>query len=360
MMFTGPRALIDYDALRHNLEVVRRYAPDSRVWAVIKANAYGHGMEGVATALAGADGFAIARVEEGLRLRRAGVDKPLLVLEGAVFQDEVDAAAHHGLELVVHRIEQVAHIEQAESIAPLRVWIKADTGMHRLGLTPDEITHVRERLIRCERVARPLGLLTHLANADDPRDPLSEGQCERVRGLQMAGEVLSIANSAGILAVSAARTAWVRPGLMLYGASPLSDRMPAEFGLRPVMTFWSRLIAIKALRAGDAIGYGGTYICPEDMLVGVAAVGYGDGYPRHAPSGTPVLVKGRRAALLGRVSMDMINIDLRGVPDARLGDRVELWGPSLPVDLIARAAGTIPYELLCRITTRVRLETSGA
>jgi alanine racemase len=200
-------------------------------------------------------------------------------------------------------------------------------------------------------------LMTHLANADNPRDGLTRLQCERLRSLDPASErTLSIGNSAGILAFPASRTHWVRPGIMLYGASPLMGRSAAELGLRSVMTLETRLIALRSLRRGDAIGYGGTYVCPEDMPVGVAAIGYGDGYPRHAPAGTPVLVRGQRAPLVGRVSMDMINIDLRGVPDASVGDPVILWGEGLPVDEIAHRAGTISYELLCQVTSRVRTE----
>lgn len=356
---TGPRARIDLAALAHNLGVARRFAPGSRVWAVIKADAYGHGMVAAARALHGADGLALARVAEAVALREAGIDRPLLVLEGAGSRGEMLAAACHGVQLAVHREGQVPWVEECaglEGRAPLGLWVKVDTGMHRLGLDPAAVPPVLARLGACPG-ARVLGLMTHLANADTPEDPVSADQCRRLHDLAAGrGLALSIGNSAGILAVAASRTHWVRPGIMLYGASPLPDRSAADLGLRPVMTLGTQLIAVQHLRAGDAIGYGGTWRCPEDMPLGVAAVGYADGYPRHAPAGTPVLVRGRRCPLVGRVSMDMIHLDLRPLPEARPGDPVTLWGEGLPVEEVAGRAGTISYELLCRVTPRVPRE----
>jgi len=356
-MQVHPRAIIDHAALRHNLACVRCLAPDSRIWAVVKANGYGHGMVEVGTSLGAANGLAVARVGEGICLREAGITKPILVMEGFLFEDELAAARAHGFELALHQPEQVTLLERTRTTGPLRVWIKIDTGMHRLGFDPQEVPALLARLHAAPQVAGPVGLMTHLANADTPHDPLTQLQCERLRELDpSARHHLSIGNSAGILACPASRTHWVRPGTMLYGASPLLGQTAAELGLRPVMRLTTRLIAVRALRRGDALGYGGAYVCPQDMPVGVAAIGYGDGYPRHAPVGTPVLVGGRRAPLAGRVSMDMINIDLRGLPAARVGDPVTLWGPDLPVDEIAERAGTISYELLCRVTSRVRME----
>jgi alanine racemase len=246
------------------------------------------------------------------------------------------------------------------SAPPIRVWVKVDTGMHRLGVPPWDVQPVMERLARARTVARLVGLMTHLANADDPSDPLTQRQCEGLRTLAVGGDrPLSIGNSAGILTCPASRTHWVRPGIMLYGASPVTGCPANELDLKPVMTLTSRLIAVKRLRRGDAVGYGGTWVCPEDMPVGVVGIGYGDGYPRHAPSGTPVLLRGHRVPLVGRVSMDMISVDLRGLPEAQVGDPATLWGEGLPVDEIAQRAGTIAYELLCRITGRVRLDHVG-
>jgi len=352
-----PQAVIDHSALRHNLAVARSHAPNSRVWAVIKANGYGHGMLQTAMALASADGLAVARVEEAVRLRQAGISQPILVLEGAVFDQELVAADEHGLELVLHQPGQVALLERIGVASPLRVWVKVDTGMHRLGFDPQDVPTLLGRLDAIPWVQGPPGLMTHLANADDTEDGLTLLQCDRLRNLDPLGRHrLSIGNSAGILAYPASRSHWVRPGIMLYGASPLIGRTAAELGLRPVMTLRSRLIALRSLRRGDAVGYGGSYLCPEDMPVGVVAIGYGDGYPRHAPTGTPVLVDGRHASLVGRVSMDMISIDLRSIPDAAVGDPVTLWGEGLPIDEIAERAGTISYELLCHVTARVRMK----
>jgi alanine racemase len=355
-----PRALIDHSALRHNLLIVRRHAPESRIWAVIKANGYGHGMLQVGASLELADGLAVARVEEGVRLREAGISRPILVLEGALYEWELALAHRHRLELALHRPGQVALLKQTSVAGPLRLWVKVDTGMHRLGFDPEQVPALLAQLDANPRVDGTPGLMTHLANADDTRNPLTRLQCERLRGLDPTGQYrLSIGNSAGILAFPPSRTQWVRPGIMLYGASPFVDRTAADLGLRPVMTLQTRVIAVRSLRRGDAVGYGGTYVCPEDMPVGAAAIGYGDGYPRHAPSGTPVLVNGKQVPLVGRVSMDMINVDLRAAPATAVGDTLTLWGEGLPVDDIAQRAGTISYELLCHVTARVRVEHRG-
>lgn len=354
MIATGPEALIDHAALRHNLGAVRRYAPESLVWAVIKANAYGHGMVEVAGALRSADGFAVARVEEGIVLRDAGVARPILVLGGANFADELEAAVRRDLELTLHHHDQIALLQRRQSAGVPRVWLKVDTGMHRLGLPPEATGPALRQLRESAGSVRLAGLMTHLANADDLADPLGREQCECLSRLNLGpGLPLSIGNSAGLIGLPQARSSWVRPGIMLYGASPLLGRTAESLGLHPVMTLKTTLISIQQLRRGDRIGYGGTYACPEAMPVGVAAIGYGDGYPRHARQGTPVLVAGRRVPLVGRVSMDMINLDLRSVPGAKVGDEVVLWGDGLPADEIAEAAGTIAYELFCSVTARV-------
>lgn len=363
----GPRALIDLAALRHNLAVVRRLAPGRRVWAVVKADAYGHGMTRVALALPEADGFAVARVEEGLRLREAGIAAPVLVLEGAHDGGELAAAAAAGLGIAVHDGATVAALAalvaadagafRAVGDAPPPVWLKVDTGMGRLGLGAEAIAPGVARLK--QGLGLRLGLMTHLANADLPTDPLTARQCAQARDLANShGLPLSIANSAGIVAHPGSHGDWVRPGIMLYGGSPLADGDAAGLDLRPVMTLQSRLIAVRHRPAGSSIGYGGTWVCPEPMPVGVVAIGYGDGYPRHAPTGTPVLLHGRQVPVIGRVSMDMISIDLRGVPEAAVGDTVTLWGAGLPVETIAAQVGTINYELMCRLAPRVRVEAA--
>jgi alanine racemase len=331
-------------------------APGRRVVAAVKANAYGHGLIRVARAL-DADAFAVAAIEEALILREAGIDRPILLLEGVFEAAELPLCARHGLEIAVHHPEQARMLELARLERPVRVWLKIDTGMHRLGLEPDTVPTVFQRLRDCPAAALAMGLMSHLARADE-RDcdyTLRQLQVFETATAGLSGE-RSLANSAGILGWSQTHFDWVRPGIMLYGASPFADSLAPDEGLRPVMTFHTRLIAINRLRRGEPVGYGGTWTCPEEMDVGVAAVGYGDGYPRHAPSGTPVLLDGRAAALIGRVSMDMITLDLRQHPAARIGDPVVLWGEGLPVERIAQAAGTISYTLLCGVTARVRVE----
>ncbi len=304
-----------------------------------------------------ADAFAVACLEEGLALREAGVNRPILLLEGVFEAMELPLCARHDLQIAVHHPEQALMLERARLARPVRVWLKLDTGMHRLGLEPDTAPTLFQRLRQSPAVVPDIGWMSHLARADE-RDcdyTLRQLQLFEAATADLPGE-RSLANSAGILGWPQTHFDWVRPGIMLYGASPFVDSLAADEGLQPVMTFHTRLISIKRLRKGEPVGYGGTWRCPEDMDVGVAAVGYGDGYPRHAPSGTPVLINGRETPLIGRVSMDMITLDLRGHPEARLDDRVTLWGGGLPVERIAQAAGTIAYPLLCGITARVRRE----
>lgn len=356
-MSGGARAAIHLAALQHNLQQVRSAAPGARVMAVIKANGYGHGIVRVARALNQADAFAVACLDEAAVLRQAGFAHPIVLLEGVSEPAELTVAADNRLDMVVHSAEQIALLSSARLSKPVSVWLKVDTGMHRLGFAPEQARAAWQRLHDCAAVARPLRLLTHLANADRPDDDTTTEQLalfEQVTGDLAAQR--SVANSAAILGWPQSHCDWVRPGIMLYGASPFDDQTGAAQGLRPAMTLSTRLIAVNAHKRGEAIGYGGTWTCPEDMPVGVAAIGYGDGYPRHAGNGTPVLVNGERAPLIGRVSMDMLCIDLRGQPRARPGDPVTLWGEGLPVEEIARAAGTISYELLCRVGGRVQFE----
>ena len=355
---SAPVARIDLDALRHNLRRARQCAPHSKVMAVIKADAYGHGMLRVAAALEAEDAFAVARVEEGVAQRDAGVAKRILILGGVNEQHEVMAALQAGLETTLHHRDQLELFAKVmgDSSRGLGCWLKLDSGMHRLGVPAEEAAAVLEALRAIPGVV-PCGVMTHLANADDRADPATSRQVERFApAAAPLGLTTSVGNSAAILGWPQAQGDWVRPGIMLYGASPFVETSAEEEGLRPVMTLKTRLIAINEYKAGEAVGYGGTWRCPENMRIGVAAIGYGDGYPRHAPSGTPVLVDGRRAGIVGRVSMDSITLDLRAVPQARIGDPVVLWGEGLPVEKIARAAGTISYELFCRLTRRVRFE----
>ncbi len=349
----APQATIDHAALRHNLRQVRRAAPDSRIWAVIKANAYGHGIERVANALTQADGYAVARIDEALRLRQIGINKPLLILEGAFTLEDIQTAVALDCQLSVHSEYQIRLLERLQSARALTVWLKVDTGMHRLGIQADKIDQMASRLRACSAVGE-LNLMTHLANADDRTDGTTERQCERFDHLCLEEfKQRSIANSAGLMAFPCARRDWVRPGIMLYGVSPFINSLGTDEGLLPVMTFSSRVIAVNHCMQGDPVGYGGAYHCPEAMPVAVIGVGYGDGYPRHAANGTPVLLRNRRLPLIGRVSMDMLCVDARDIPDLKIGESVVLWGEGLPVEEVAAAAGSIGYELLCGVTQRV-------
>ena len=353
------RAVLDPEALRHNLLRVRAFAPGARVMAVVKADGYGHGLEWVARNLPDADAFGVASVEEGERLRAIGIRQPIALLEGFYTADEVDRIALQRLEPVLHTHEQVATLEAYRG-ERLNVWLKIDTGMHRLGFALDDVSQILERLRQCRGVSE-VRVMSHLASADDLRDATTQRQLEAFMAFAPVGLVRSLANSAGIAGWPASHFDWVRPGIMLYGASPLLDRSAQLLGLRPVMTFETALIAIQQRRKGEAIGYGGAWRCPVDMPVGVAAVGYGDGYPRHAAAGTPAMVGGRLAPLVGRVSMDMIMLDLRGCADAHIGQRVVLWGEGLAIEQVAASAGTIAYELLCHVTPRVpRIERSSS
>jgi alanine racemase len=350
------RARVDLSALQHNFQRVQQAAPGSRVMAVIKANGYGHGIVDVARALTAADAFGVATLEEAVALREAGFENRIVLLEGFFGADDFPLVSGYRLDAVLHHASQIEWLEQTPPGRPLDVWLKIDTGMNRLGFAPAEVPGVIARLARLDCIGG-LRLMSHLACADDPDNDYTPRQLDRFTAAtrELPGE-RSLANSAALLAWPDTRLDWVRPGIMLYGASPLRNRSAAELGLRPVMTLGTRLIAVNRHQAGDPIGYGGDWVCPEAMNVGVAAIGYGDGYPRHASSGSPVLVNGQRASIIGRVSMDMICIDLRAQPGAGIGDQVVLWGEGLPVDEVAARAGTIAYEILCRINDRVPFE----
>lgn len=353
-MSFAPQALIDHAALRHNLQRVREAAPASRIWAVLKADAYGHGLGRVARTLAQADGFAVARIDEALTLRELEPECLVLILGGCYTADELQQAAHQGFEIVLHQPHQLALLDEIpDGTPPLAVWLKVDTGMHRLGFEPALVDGISTRLKRHPRV-RTLNLMTHLANGDDRADGTTVAQLHRFDSLvQDAYRYRSIANSAGILGFSASHHDWVRPGIMLYGASPFLGGRPEEEGLLPVMTLRSRVVAIKRAMSGDPIGYGGRYRCPEAMPVAVVAIGYGDGYPRHAVDGTPVLIGGHRLPLIGRVSMDLITLDARTYPDIKVGEEAVLWGQGLPAEEVAEQAGTLTYELFCNVSSRV-------
>ena len=355
-MSRAARATLDLGALRHNFEHIRKQAPASRVLAVIKANGYGHGLLRVARALPGADGFGVAHIEEALALREGGIGQPIVLLQGFTCAEEITLLARQRIDTVVHHPEQVRMLECQPPPQPLGVWLKLDTGMHRLGLAAADADAARMRLQACPGVELR-AVLSHLARADEPEQPCSEQQrAEFLRLSEGWGLPRSLANSAALFAARRYHFDWVRPGLALYGMSPFAQGHAAELGLRPVLSLRGHVVAVKALRRGEAVGYGGAWRASRDTRLAIVAVGYADGYPRHAASGTPVLLGGRPCPLAGRVSMDMLAVELPPEITPRLGEEAVLWGEGLPVEDIARAAGTIPYELVCKLTPRVRLE----
>ena len=349
-------ASVDRDALRHNLAQVRRIAPDRRVMAAVKADGYGHGAIEVARCLQDCDALAVACLEEALVLRSAGVQQEIALLEGVLSVEEAREAVAHALTLVLHAPWQLALIDQLPVAQRPRFWLKLDTGMHRLGFDPDSLPPLTHWLSQ-QPSTQFRGWMTHLACADELQHPLTLTQLQRFEQLlQGQGGARSIANSAGILAWPQAHADWVRPGLMLYGASPFEGRSGAELGLRPVMQLRSRLIAARELGAGETVGYGATWRVSEPTRIGVVAVGYADGWHRCLPNGTPVTWQGRQLPTVGRVSMDMICVDLQDSA-AQIGDDIVLWGrDGVPVEQIAARAGTVAYELMCGLTQRVRLE----
>ncbi len=349
-------AELDLSAVQHNLSVVRGYAANAKIMAVIKANAYGHGLLRIAGVLTDADAFAVARIEEGISLRQAGFDKKILVLEGFSCSEELEGILAYQLDAVVHDVAQINILSQRPEQNKLSVWLKVDTGMNRLGFNLKDFDQAHRSLENCAIVKPSINLVTHLANADDLEDDKTNLQISRFNQAvaDYPGEH-SIANSAGVMAWPEAISDWVRPGIMLYGISPFTDNTGRNQGLKPVMSLHSRLISVKTVKKGEAVGYGGQWLCSKDTLLGVVAIGYGDGYPRHAKAGTPVLVNGRKVPLIGRVSMDMITVDLSSQPQAKVGDAVTLWGNGLDVEEIASCAQTIAYTLVCGITRRVQI-----
>lgn len=347
------RVVIDLAALQHNFSKVREFAPDSKVMAIIKADGYGHGITRVAKSLTTADAFGVACQEEAEQLRVAGIQQSIILLEGVYSAEELTRAHALRLDLVVHHHYQVEMLEHDPLPTPLTIWLKIDSGMHRLGFAPEEVTLVRQRLKDYASVGE-IRLMTHFASASDPEDPLTQLQIQ-IFNDSCAGKEgqRTLASSSAIMAFPDSHADWVRPGLMLYGVSPMVNSIGTDYGLRPVMSLESELISIKSLQKGDSVGYGGIWQCPEAMPVGIVAAGYGDGFPRQAKSGTPIMVNGLETSIIGNTSMDMLAVDLRSMPNAKVGDPVELWGSQLPIERIAQHADTIPYELLCGVHKRL-------
>lgn len=350
-------ATINLEALRHNLRVVAALAPHSRIMAVVKANAYGHGLHNVAGGLAEAHGFAVLNLEEAVSLRQAGFRQALLLLEGVFSQDELEHASRHNISMVVHHDRQLDMLEKTTLAKPVPVFAKLNTGMNRLGFTAASFPEAVKRLAACRNVSE-ITLMTHFATADE------EAGIEKPFRLfqQVAAGMpypISLANSAAILRYPQTHADWVRPGIMLYGASPIAGTPASALQLRPVMTLSSEVIAIQHLKAGESAGYGQKFTAMRDTRIAVIACGYADGYPRHAPNGTPVHVAGKAAHTAGRVSMDMLFADVTDIPGAQVGSPVELWGEHNSVDNVAEAAGTVGYELLCAVAPRVPVRVVG-
>ncbi|OOG52588.1 alanine racemase [Rhodanobacter sp. B05] len=349
-------ATIHLAALRHNLARLKALAAPAKVMAVVKADAYGHGLERVARALdTEAEAFAVAALGDGLRLRAAGHRQRIVVLSGPDDAHDIAEMQRLQLDAAVHHEAQLEWLAQATpGRGLLRVWLKIDSGMHRLGFVPERVAAVHARLVAMPGVDPEIGLLTHFSDSEvfDGVQTPAQIACFAAVTAGIAGP-RSLSNSAAVLGWPDARGDWVRTGGLLYGLSVVEGRSGADFGFRPAMTLSTRLIAINRIGKGERIGYNGTWTCPEEMPVGVAAIGYGDGYPRSAMAGTPVLVGEQRVPLIGRVSMDLITLDLRDAPNARIGERVVLWGPELPVEAVAAQAATISYDLTCGMTRRV-------
>ncbi|WP_029148636.1 alanine racemase [Methylophilus sp. 5] len=350
-------AHISLPALAHNLAQVRQYAPHAKVISVVKANGYGHGLLNVAQGLTDTDAFAVLSPSEAIALRDAGYQQPVLLLEGVFSAEQLVDVDRYRLDMVVHHAAQITWLQQATLSAPIRVFLKLDSGMHRLGFQPADYQHARTQLASCANVS-DIVLMTHFANAD-----VSNGVTQ---AMQTVAQVMadqpyqrSLANSAAVVQQPHTHADWVRPGIMLYGATPIAEKTAASLGLKPVMTLQSALISVQEIQAGESVGYGSLFIADKPTKVGIVACGYADGYPRHAGTGTPIAVNGKLTRTLGRVSMDMLAVDVTDIAEAQIGSPVELWGALVPVDAVAQAAGTIGYELLCAVASRVPFKVYG-
>lgn len=349
---------IDRTAFQHNLQRLSILAPDKKIMALVKADAYGHGVAALASELADVDNLAVCCLEEALECRRYGLTQSIVLMEGFFESSELAIIRKENFQIVIHHDEQIRTLEKiadTSSNNPLTVWLKIDTGMNRLGFVPAEISAVLARLEKINNINQPIGLMTHFSDADEPNKPKTKQQLDRFITVtkDLTGP-RSLANSAAIIAHPETQGDWIRPGIMLYGISPFSNKTALELNLKPVMTLYSKIMAIHQAKQGETVGYGSTWPCPENMNIGVVAIGYGDGYPRHAKHGTPILVNAKEVPLIGRVSMDMLTVDLRTQPDAKIGDPVILWGRGLPIEKIAQSADTIPYELVCSVKKRIK------
>jgi alanine racemase len=357
LMLNTTRALIDLSAMRHNLEIVRALCPEQRVLVMVKADGYGHGMLRTAQALAHADGIGVARLDEALQLRRAGLRLQRILLMGTLLdQGEIEVCAHENIDIVVHDLATVDRLCARHKATPLRVWLKLDSGMHRLGLAPADF-HAADTRLRAQPGVEEIIHMTHFAASEDFAGDSAERQFSCFTTVHGGSEsATSVANSAAIIGRPGMHGDWVRPGIMIYGDNPLAKTHPQP--LEPAMTLLARVLALRLCDTGERIGYNGIWTCPRPSRIATLGIGYGDGYPRHARNGTPVWIRGKRATLVGRVSMDSITIDVTDVDNVRVGDEAELWGKHLPAAEIAACAETISYELFTSIGQRVVREYS--
>ena len=344
-------AHISEAALAHNLVQVRRYAPHAKVIAVVKANAYGHGLLNAARGLKETDAFAVLNISEAITLREAGYQHPILLLEGIFSSEEMALVDRYQLDIVISHQDQLHWLLDYPINLPVRAYLKLDSGMHRLGFQPDGYQAALNRLASSANVSE-IVLMTHFANAD-VSDGVTQAMAIVEQVMDAQSYQRSLANSAAVIQQPQTHADWVRPGIMLYGATPIAEQTADSLGLRPVMTLQSALIGVQEIQTGESVGYGSLFTADKPTRVGIVACGYADGYPRHAPTGTPIAVNDVLTRTLGRVSMDMLAVDITDIPEARIGSPVELWGNLVPVDDVAQASGTIGYELLCAVTARV-------
>ncbi|RUO34339.1 alanine racemase [Aliidiomarina shirensis] len=352
-------AAINLQALQHNTHVIRKLAGERRILGILKANAYGHGLTRIAQALADIDAIGVARVDEALQLRNAGITRPIVLLEGFFAAEQIPVLAASSIQPVIHNMHQLEQLAAAEHVSDaMRVWLKIDTGMHRLGIEPSQVSTCYQRLLDIPHVNGAPVLMSHLACADEPDHEQNRKQLTRFSEAisPYQGSVTSMANSAALFAGIGKEYDWVRPGLALYGVSPFSETIGRDYGLEAVMNLQASVISVRKIKAGEPVGYGAAWAPATDTHIGIVAIGYGDGYPRHAPEGTPVWIGGRCYPMVGRVAMDMITVDLGADLRVALGDTAQLWGRDLPVEKVAEAVGTIPYELLCNVARRVQLD----
>ncbi len=349
----SPVVEIDIPALQHNFAQVKVQAPHSKILAMIKANAYGHGAIACAKNLPDADAFGVARLDEAILLRQAGIQQPLVLLGGVLYANELDVIAEYDFDILVHHPDQIAMLEAYHGAHKFSVWLKIDTGLHRLGVEPEQAADAYLKLKNCDNVRQPFRVMSHLSAPEQANNPLTTQQYQTFQEITKDWpEEKSLAKTAGILAWPETHFDWVRPGIMLYGISPFADKTGLDLNLKPVMTVRSHLLRVDQRKAGDSIGYGGTWQCPENMPVGVVAMGYADGYPGYLREQAPILVEGKVCKVIGRVAMDLLMVDLRQNLHAKAGDEVVLWGKGLPVEKVAHAAQTVPYTLTTAISFR--------